>query len=144
MATYDNVLPGVAARGRELQRLFRQYTGRQLILTSGYRDEDKQQQLYEDYREGRSRIPAAPPGTSAHGWGLALDFSVGRPYPQDREYWEFYWRLARHLGFHALGAYDPPHIEVKNWRAVAQQLVATAHARMMERARRDPGGDLTL
>lgn len=144
MATYAEVFPGVAARGRQLQALFQRYTGRPLILTSGYRDEVQQEELYRAYREGRSRIPANAPGNSAHEHGLALDFSVGRPYPQDREYWEFFWELARRLGFHVIGPRDPVHVEVKNWRGVVAQMDRNSRATLARLSRRDPGGDLTL
>ena len=44
-------------------------------VTSTTRSYASQSRLYRDYIEGRSRIPAAPPGTSLHEWGLAFDMS---------------------------------------------------------------------
>lgn len=116
MASYRGVHREVARRGRLVQQTFERLEGRRLFLTSGYRSAKKQAQLYEDYRSGRSRIPANRPGNSAHEVGLALDFSVGRPYPADKRLWERYWQIARAFGFRPLGPSDPVHIEVPNWR----------------------------
>lgn len=46
-----------------------------LMVTSGFRSPRKQAQLYEAYIRGSSRIPAAPPGRSLHGYGLAFDLA---------------------------------------------------------------------
>lgn len=42
---------------------------------SSYRDLQQQQQLWNLYRSGRGNL-AAYPGTSNHGWGLAVDFAT--------------------------------------------------------------------
>jgi len=46
--------------------------GRALIINDGYRDLAGQQQAWNDYQQGGNL--AAPPGTSNHGWALAVDF----------------------------------------------------------------------
>lgn len=120
MASYLGVNREVARRGRLIAQTFERITGRPLTLTSGYRSPQKQAQLYEDYRAGRSAIPANPPGDSAHEVGLALDFSPGRPYPQDKRLWELYWQVARAFGFEPLGPRDPVHIQVPRWRELVQ------------------------
>jgi len=43
------------------------------VVTSVRRDSTKQAQLYAAYVAGRSRYPAAAPGTSKHERGLAFD-----------------------------------------------------------------------
>lgn len=116
MASYFRTHREVARRGRLVQAAFQRATGRPLILTSAKRSSKKQAELYQAWREGRSRIPAAPPGRSAHEHGLALDFSVGTPYPQNKRLWERYWQIARAHGFRVLGERDPVHIEAPNWR----------------------------
>lgn len=65
----------------ELKR--RGYSG---TVTSGVRSSTKQRQLYLDYVNGRSSLPAAPPGRSAHEYGLAIDFVVdqGKDSAQQR------------------------------------------------------------
>lgn len=45
-------------------------------VTSGFRSRAEQDRLYRDYRMGRSKYPAAYPGTSLHEWGLAVDLSA--------------------------------------------------------------------
>lgn len=45
-------------------------------VTSVLRSYAKQQSLYQAYLDGKSRYPAAPPGTSAHEYGYAFDLIV--------------------------------------------------------------------
>ncbi len=120
MATYFGVNREVARRGRLVAQTFQRVTGRPLTLTSGKRSSQKQADLYDAWREGRSALPANRPGTSAHEFGLALDYSVGTPYPQNKRLWEMYWQIARSVGFHALGPSDAVHIEVPNWRSLVR------------------------
>lgn len=50
------------------------FPGKQKIsFTDGYRSYERQQSLYDKYGSGR----AAKPGTSNHGWGIAVDFWWG-------------------------------------------------------------------
>lgn len=46
-----------------------------LVVTSAYRSPQKQQKLYQRWITGQSEIPAAPPGRSLHGHGLAFDLA---------------------------------------------------------------------
>lgn len=46
-------------------------------VTSGLRTYGEQTRLYMAYLAGRSRLPAAPPGRSAHNYGLAIDVWAG-------------------------------------------------------------------
>lgn len=48
-------------------------------VTSGYRDPRKQAQLYNEYINGRSPYPVAPPGSSLHERGLAIDVVADDP-----------------------------------------------------------------
>jgi len=48
-------------------------------VTSGYRDPKKQAQLYNEYINGRSPYPVAPPGSSMHERGLAIDVVADDP-----------------------------------------------------------------
>jgi LAS superfamily LD-carboxypeptidase LdcB len=52
--------------------------GKPLTITSGYRTSAEQKKLYEDYKAGRSRFPAAPPGSSLHQEGRAVDLAEYR------------------------------------------------------------------
>lgn len=49
--------------------------GKPLTVTSGFRSSAKQKELYEDYKSGRSPFPAAPPGSSKHESGMAVDIA---------------------------------------------------------------------
>jgi hypothetical protein len=53
--------------------------GYSATYTSGYRSVAKQRQLYAAYRSGRSALPAAPPGSSEHNYGLAVDVVTNAP-----------------------------------------------------------------
>lgn len=53
--------------------------GFNVTVTSARRDLDQQRQLYAAYRSGRSRYPAAPPGHSTHGLGIAFDLNLRPP-----------------------------------------------------------------
>ena len=48
-------------------------TGKPVIVTSAVRSKEEQQRLYDDYKAGRSKFPAAPPGKSKHALGTAVD-----------------------------------------------------------------------
>ena len=50
--------------------------GYKIILTSKFRTLAKQQELYDDYKAGKSNVQAAPPGKSMHNWGGAYDFNI--------------------------------------------------------------------
>lgn len=45
-------------------------------ITSVRRSTAKQAALYAAYKSGKSRLPAAPPGTSKHEKGLAFDLVI--------------------------------------------------------------------
>lgn len=46
-------------------------------ITSTYRSEGEQSKLYRQWlKAGKKGIPAAPPGQSYHGYGLAVDFET--------------------------------------------------------------------
>jgi hypothetical protein len=54
-----------------------------VYITSGRRSAKEQLQLFVRFQEGRSRYPAAPPGSSKHERGLAFDLG-GMTQPQLR------------------------------------------------------------
>ena len=55
-----------------------QSRGTPVSVTSVRRTRGLQRRLYQDFLQGRSRYPAAPPGRSKHELGLAFDI-VGSP-----------------------------------------------------------------
>jgi len=60
-----------------LQGLLDGTKGIRVDITSTTRTLEKQQQLYNDYvARGKTGLPAAPPGASAHELGMAIDFNI--------------------------------------------------------------------
>ena len=53
-----------------------QSNGVRVTVTSTFRDQAKQARLYAAYKAGRSKFPAAPPGRSTHGQGIAFDLHL--------------------------------------------------------------------
>lgn len=69
--------------------------GISLEIEEGYRDYATQVALYSAYLNGAGNL-AAYPGTSNHGWGLAVDFK----YPMDRQgNRAFDWMLKNSTGY---------------------------------------------
>src|SRR5207245_11255166 len=100
--------------------------GLQPKVTSTVRTYGEQKRLYENLLNGRSRYPAAPPGTSAHEFGFGVD-----PVVNDERY------LAElgHLWMAAGGVWhqsDAVHFEFQGFRPPARAsvgyLVATPDA----------------
>lgn len=82
-------------------------------VTSGVRSTEKQRQLYNDYVSGKSSIIAAPPGRSAHEYGLAIDFVVDQGKNSDLQRQVMNW-------FQSMGgelvAGDPVHVQYPGYR----------------------------
>jgi len=58
---------------------YQQLTGEKLRINSAMRSREDQERLYNDYiRRGRTGMPVAPPGSSAHESGLAVDIQQGK------------------------------------------------------------------
>jgi len=84
-----------------------------LVVTSSYRSAAKQAKLYEAYRRGESQIPAAPPGRSLHGRGLAFDLArIGKdPFIDPLLAW--LGALWEHVGGRYGGTGDPVHFQIR-------------------------------
>lgn len=80
-----------------------QYNGLRPRITSVYRSYARQAQLYERYRAGKSRYPAAPPGRSYHNYGRAVDMKADN-LPGLGAYWQ---RMGGTWG----GNVDPIHFQ---------------------------------
>jgi D-alanyl-D-alanine dipeptidase len=95
---------------RRVLRLLRDARARGvgIRITSTYRTRAEQVRLYEAWlQRGRTGLPAAPPGTSTHEYGVAVDLVVS---PVDRlaEVVE----LAGCAGLMWAGTGDPVHFDV--------------------------------
>jgi len=98
-----------------------EYRGLTAFVTEGYRSLERQEELYAKGRtplEIRNRVKKrgangavtdAPPGSSAHNYGLAIDVA-GPDLDKVVE-------LARSLGFGTV-SWDRSHIEWPNWQAL--------------------------
>lgn len=66
-----------------------QARGVAVTITSARRSASDQQRLYDAYKAGRSKYPAAKPGASTHGVGFAFDLNLNPPiYAQAGAAWE--------------------------------------------------------
>jgi hypothetical protein len=81
---------------------FLQSHGITVTVTSTRRDMAQQAQLYARYKAGLSKYPAAAPGHSTHGAGIAFDLHLDPPlYSAAGHLWE-------QLGFTWGGRFDDP------------------------------------
>lgn len=78
-------------------------------VTSGVRSLGEQERLYRDYQNGRSRLPAAPPGRSAHNYGLAIDVWAGNGQQAAM------MRVLESFGGELVSG-DPPHCQYPGFR----------------------------
>ncbi len=91
-----------------MKQVARQY-GVGFTVTSTRRSVTDQRRLYRAYVSGRSKYPAAPPGTSAHELGLAFDAVV-----QPERYQSWFGALWERLGGEWGGRYnDEVHFQLR-------------------------------
>lgn len=82
-----------------------------VTVTSTVRTRQQQQHLYEQWKLGKSKWPANPPGYSAHEYGLAFDSTV----PEQLWSW---WSAVRTAAGFRVPPNDKIHAEVPHWRVV--------------------------
>jgi len=84
-----------------------------LVVTSSFRSRAKQSRLYDAYIRGESQIPAARPGRSLHGYGLAFDLArIGKdPFTDPLLAW--LGAVWEHWGGRYGGQRDPVHFQVR-------------------------------
>lgn len=103
-------------------------------VLSGYRTHEEQDALWQVYRAGGPR--AAPPGNSAHNFGLAVDVVLDS---SDRDGLQPSWltnaagwqwlrqALAHHTTLlHGVAFNDWPHIERRGWKVLVNAATAAA------------------
>jgi len=73
-------------------------------ITSTYRSFSEQRALYAAWKAGRSRYPAAAPGTSKHELGLAFDLAGSNEALAVAGY------VAPHLGLRWGGTFSTPDV----------------------------------
>lgn len=74
MAELQTLQPWLVPYAKYLYRIGKYYDPL-LVVTSSFRSPMQQAKLYARWRTGESQIPAAPPGRSLHGYGLAFDLA---------------------------------------------------------------------
>jgi len=112
MADLRTLDPRLVPAARWLYALGKQYDPL-LVVTSSYRSAAKQSRLYDRYIRGESQIPAAPPGRSLHGYGLAFDLArIGKdPFTDPLLNW--LGQVWEYVGGRYGGARDPVHFQVR-------------------------------
>lgn len=103
--------PALAAIKRNLPGVAREM-GFQARVTSGYRSRAKQAWLYNRWLQGLQEYPVAPPGTSDHEKGLALDVVSTNP--------DALVSLLTEVGLFWAGPSDPVHFSLVSHQGPAQ------------------------
>lgn len=97
--------------------------GVNLTLSSSYRSYEKQAYLYQLYKQGRGNL-AAPPGTSKHEKGLAIDVENGIPWVQ---------KNAKKFGWKATVASEDWHFEYLGGGGITPSpVISTPPSQQME------------
>jgi len=96
--SFQKKLQGVAHEYRKL-------TGKPIEIVSAKRTREKQTELYNDFLAGKSKYPVAPPGTSRHESGRAVDVPLDTANKLDS------MGLLRKHGLSRPVPGDPIHIE---------------------------------
>ena len=112
MADLRTLEPWLVPYARYLYQIGKYYDPL-LVVTSSFRSPMKQAKLYAKWRSGESQIPAAPPGRSLHGYGLAFDLArIGKdPFTDPLLNW--LGAVWRSWGGEYGGDRDPVHFQVR-------------------------------
>jgi hypothetical protein len=76
---FNNLQPEIQRALMGAAGQYLEQTGKKLILNSASRTQEKQKELYDAYvARGKTGMPAAPPGSSLHESGRAVDIEQGK------------------------------------------------------------------
>ena len=115
----SNVRPDLVRAAKRLVRIANQ-VGANPRITSGFRTYDQQNKLYQLRQAGQWPYPVAPPGTSAHEFGYAIDIAV--PDKTNQEDMGTVWVNWGHVYG---GKADPVHFE---WEGFSHRAPAATTA----------------
>jgi len=112
MADLKKLVPYLQPYAQYLYKIGKHYDPL-LMVTSGFRSPRKQAELYQRWLSGASQIPAAPPGRSLHGYGLAFDLArIGKdPFTDPLLHW--LGAVWTSWGGQYGGQRDPVHFQVR-------------------------------
>lgn len=106
-------------RRLELLRSYARWAGLTFKVTSAYRPITEQKRLYDAWlKRGKTGLPAAPPGTSTHNYGFAIDAVALRGSQEQLG------ALASAVGLIWAGAKDPVHFDpfgFEGWRSILRE-----------------------
>lgn len=127
MSKLDTLEPVFRDKIIELLKQTEEATGRKWGISAGRRTMKEQKAIYAQGRTAPGKIVSnAPPGSSAHNYGLAADL-----WPLTKDGKDFDWvagkvvfkvmadlavKLGLTAGFYFKTFYDAPHIEDPSWR----------------------------
>ena len=101
------VNPQLASAVSKAMEDYKRLTGKDATITSGVRDREKQQRLYDAYiAGGKKGMPVAKPGTSLHETGNAVDINKTAANEMDR------MGILSKYGLTRPVANDPVHVEL--------------------------------
>jgi len=76
---FDDLQPDIQRALMGAASQYFEQTGKKLTLNSARRSREKQQELYDEYiKRGKTGMPVAPPGSSLHESGRAVDIEQGK------------------------------------------------------------------
>lgn len=116
-AALEALIPELQPFAAELLRVAGA-TGYQPRVTSTVRSHSEQARLYRRWQQGGSPFPAAPPGTSAHEYGYALDV-VMTPMEALADAGQWWTSLGGVWG----GTTDPVHFQFPGFQVPPEQAI---------------------
>lgn len=127
MTRLESLEPAFRLQVEQLIQATNAVTGRRWLVTAGRRTMVEQRAIYAQGRTKPGKVVSnAPPGFSAHNFGLAADLAPMMEYGNQidweapREMWKQMADIAVELGltagFYFRTIFDAPHVEHPSWK----------------------------
>lgn len=128
MRKIDTLEPAFKLKIEELIKQVEKVTGRKWGISDGRRTMAQQKAIYAQGRTAPGKVVSnAPPGSSAHNFGLAADiwpltadgedFEWGAPDKLFKVMADIARKLGLTAGYYFKSIHDAPHVEDLSWRA---------------------------